>query len=348
MSDKHPVDNESDHKRLVTCSNKVICPADWGDGFTAKIVAIGSERRCIRLIARTLAIIAAATTVFFSAIHVYQLVAQAYGVTGQCPLLMMKVDKLLAPSALLFSVFTVIYLTILQLNNKERRDRIEHAVALCETAPDLNDVDKAIESLQHHLQDAFVHYQDKSAGSHPRDVSEEGEWQQCVLILQRLAQKNPLFLAGLMDQFSEGHADEFGEIAKVMAFFEKSAIGIDSGHADDQLIWDRFNVAALKYWLTGYCFILMAWSRYWQSHYIGQSKNLGLPYEHFEAWLRHHCKGDEALTGLLNDLHDVREKVERAIKSPEKSSEEPPKEHAEQSPEEPSEQSAEEPKQDTD
>lgn len=272
-------------------------PIKWGEDFSAKVMKIGTERAWLRKIISRLSIGTFIVLLVLSVRYLFQNGGdQAW-----------NVQHLLSPGAIIFSVVTVVYLTLLQLDNKEKRDRIEHAVDVCERAPDLTEVDRAMAALQNHLEDAFSHYQtDQDNCCNKEKVDSKGEWEKSLLILKCLANKNPKLLAKLIGQFANDHGDDLAHIAKVMAFFEKSAIGIELGHADDEVVWKRFNVAAVKCWLKGYCFILHAWGRHSQSKYLNGATELGLPYEHYEAWLRHHCHDDSNLTDLLDELHNVR------------------------------------------
>ncbi|MEH6629130.1 MAG: hypothetical protein V7739_22070 [Motiliproteus sp.] len=212
----------------------------------------------------------------------------------------------ISPSAILLSAGCVFYLTMIQLQKKEKRDRIEHAVDVCEKAPDLNDVEAAMASLQKHIKRRYQQYLRTNPESAAIDnFEQQGEWEQSILLLEYFSREQPQQLAKLLDEFELKYPQLVAHIARVMAFFEKSAIGIELGHADDEVIWKRFNVAALKYWVRGYGYILKSWSRHSQSKHLLGAKELGYPYEHYEAWLRHHCE-DEQLEEMLGRLHRIR------------------------------------------
>ncbi len=277
-------------------------PAKKGKQFTAAVTKIDNKHKHWAWRAKCLA---AGVGSFFLVIVISYL---AQGASSY-------LDKLFAPAAILFSASMALYLALVQLNHKERRDRVEHAVDVCEKAPDLVAVDSAMNALHQHIEDAFSRHQledDSQSCCNINHVGQQGDWERSILMLQCLADQNPQLLATLIDDFDYKYPRFIANIAKVMAFFEKSAIGIQLGHADDEVIWMRFNVAALKCWIKGYGFILKSWGRHRQSKHLLDAMELGFPYEHYEAWLRHHCD-DKELTEMLGRLHNIRMKMLKAL-----------------------------------
>ncbi|MCW8887410.1 MAG: hypothetical protein OQK12_19465 [Motiliproteus sp.] len=223
------------------------------------------------------------------------------------------VQGLVGPSAILLSATVALYLTLVQLHKKEQRDRVEHAVDVCEKAPDLMDVEAAVVSLQQHVKTVYKQTQADTGIDAPKDHFEGvGEWEKAIRMLEFIADNQPASLGSLYDSFEKQYPRFNASLAKAMAFFEKSAIGIELGHADDTVIWRRFNVAALKYWVKGYPYILRTWYRHSQSKHLIDAKELGFPYDHYEAWLRHHCE-DKDLQKMLGRFHSIRMKMLKAL-----------------------------------
>ncbi len=226
------------------------------------------------------------------------------------PLLAVDLSELLSPLAIMVSIFMAAYLALNQLSEKVNRDKVEHAHDLCSFAPDINIVFASIGPLNNHLGDAYRNCLEVSKLAQ-RQPSNENPWEAFVTKMEHMAEEFPAAIKSIARTLQVDHKDDVGKIFEALAFFEKTSIAICDKHADDQVFWSRYNVAGFGIWIYSFPIIINEWFRYTNSKYLYDSESIGMPFEHFEAWLRYHSgkKGNTELDALMDRLSRIRLKV---------------------------------------
>lgn len=222
-------------------------------------------------------------------------------------------SSLLSPLAIIVSVLTASYLALVQLSEKVRRDRVEHAHDLCSSAPDINIVFASIGPLNNHFEEAYKHCLEDSQQK-ARTPSNDGSWEVFVTKLEHMADQFPSAIKHIPKNLRADHNRDLDKINEALAFFEKTASAICEKHADDCVVWSRYNVAGISIWINSFPVIIDRWARHTSSKYLTNIDTIGLPFEHFEAWLRYHGShdGNQDLNQLLNRLANIRAKVLKA------------------------------------
>lgn len=256
-------------------------------------------------------IVCFAAIVFF--IVLLQTIIRAFinnhGIAGKS-ILTVDLRDLLSPLAVVFSVLTATYIALYQLGEKKKRDRIEHAHNICSSAPDINIVFASFGPLNNHFEDAYRNCIEASNSS-VRKPQDDGAWEVFITKMEHMAESFPSVIKNVPKNLRADHINDLSKINEALAFFEKAATAISEGHADDSVVWSRYNVAGLSIWIYSFPIIINRWIRHKESKYLANLKTVGLPFEHYEGWLRFHSKaeGNSQLVSLLDRLSDIRKRV---------------------------------------
>lgn len=225
-------------------------------------------------------------------------------------LLAADLTDLLSPLAIIMSILTATYLGLNQLRDKLNRDKVEHAHNLCSSAPDINIVFASIGPLSNHLGDAYRNCLEVSQIQSKAPANSD-PWEVFVTRMEHMAENFPSAIKSIARTLQADHQDDVSKIYEALAFFEKTSIAICKNHADDQVFWSRYNVAGFGIWIYSFPIIINEWFRYTNSNYKSSSNSIGMPFEHFEAWLRYHSDQDHdgRLKTLMARLSRIRSKV---------------------------------------
>ncbi|QNI04376.1 hypothetical protein HXW73_16310 [Halomonas sp. SH5A2] len=281
-------------------------PSSWSESFSQGIYKNEKEAKKAKRIAGWMSLSAMIFLLFFF----FLFIAKEFYFINENDvyhwLLDWEVQNLLSPAAIIVSVLFASYIALIQLLHKERRDRIEHSLLLSESSPDFIVASNSIKPILNHLKDTAKHYMNDSDFNR---LSEKGEWGKILYRMTLLSNRAPSHLAKLAGTIMDDHAEDTYNAYRALNFFEKAAIAISEGHAEDVVVWKKFNVVALRVWLMAYPLVLAAWCRHARSEHLFGSNTLGYPYENYEAWLIYHCEREDRLKGLLKELNKIRNKV---------------------------------------
>ena len=231
-------------------------------------------------------------------------------IASKSPFLAADLTDFLSPLAIIMSILTATYLGLNQLRDKLNRDKVEHAHNLCSSAPDIHIVFASIGPLSNHLGDAYRNCLEVSKLRSKSPPSKD-PWEIFVTRMEHMAEHFPSAIKSIARTLQADHQDDVSKIFEALAFFEKTSVAICKNHADDHVFWSRYNVVGFGIWIYSFPIIINEWFRYTNSSYKYSSNSIGMPFEHFEAWLRYHSDQDHSsgLATLMDRLSNIRIKV---------------------------------------
>lgn len=211
------------------------------------------------------------------------------------------------PLAIMASMSAAVHIGSMQLKAHLYRAQVEHASKLADSAPDIIDCMRGLNELCEHLHENARHYAREGACEKP----ESTVWGRVMGDLKRLVCGNPACLAELSGKLIRDPAHKASQenVQRLLAFFEKSAIAIRHGYADDSVLWERYNHAAIDCYVCASPLIIAAHLGHQRSPYRRAAKSLGLPYEHYETWLYWRTQDDPEINKLIVQLRAIREEV---------------------------------------
>lgn len=209
--------------------------------------------------------------------------------------------------AIVATISGALYIGSLQLKARLYRDQVEHATRLADSAPDLIECLKGLNELCEHLRENARHY---PSGAE-LGLNEKTTWGRLVKDFRCLAQHNPACLADLSGKLltDPAHRERQENLRRLLAFFEKVALAIRHGYAHDEVLWERYNIAAIDCYVRATPLIIAAHLAHMKNTYLKDSELLGLPYEHYEIWLYWRTQDIVELNGLIVELREVRERL---------------------------------------
>lgn len=219
----------------------------------------------------------------------------------------LNLSWLAPPLAIMASMSAAVHIGTLQLKAHLYRAQVEHATKLADSAPDLIDCTIGLKELYEHLHENAQHYASEQESTN----REKAAWERVIVDLKRLARGNPACLTELSGKLirDSAHKKSQENLQRLLAFFEKSAIAIRHGYADDTVLWERYNHAAINCYVCATPLIIAAHLGHDRSRFRRTAKSLGLPYEHYETWLYWRTQGDPNINELIVELRVIREQV---------------------------------------
>lgn len=209
--------------------------------------------------------------------------------------------------AIMLSVSVALHIGLMQLKGHIYRGQVDHATKLADGAPDIINLSTGFKDLCAHLRENARHYPPYTTSN---DYA-KSTWQQCIFDIRTLATQKPHCLAELSEKLytDSTHSSEQKNVRRLLAFYETAAIAIRYGHADEAVLWERYNAPALDHYIRAAPIIIAAYVHHERSDFHRGAKSLGLPYEHYETWLYWRTKKDKMLNDMVLELHAIRSQI---------------------------------------